>query len=85
MREPPVVYVMEGNAIVEKVAPIVEHECWWCKNPYMYEVTTPSMWVGEVVWYECPSCGAKVDQYEKVFKIGVGERRTSTTGEVKSK
>jgi len=73
--EAPKVYVKEGNKIIEKEAPVVEKECWWCGNPFMWDVHQVGVYVDEVVWFQCCSCGAKVDQWEKVFQVGVGERR----------
>jgi hypothetical protein len=77
MTEAPKVYVKEGNAIVERGAPIVERRCWWCKNPFMYEVRQPGLRSGsEIVWYQCCSCGAKVNNYETLFQSGVGGKES---------
>lgn len=71
----PKVYVREGNTIVEKEAPIIEHKCWWCKNPFMYELRKPGIYIEEIVWYCCPNCLAMEDRLGLNFMAGEEERR----------
>jgi len=71
----PIIYVREGNSIVEREAPVIEHECWWCNNPFMYEVSKATYFGEEVIGYECPSCQAKEDKWGLNFMQGVGERK----------
>ena len=74
--EVPKIYVKEGDDIVEKEAPLVERECWWCKNPFMWEVARPMVWYDkEMTYYQCCSCGAKQDMWDKLFQVGIGERK----------
>ena len=73
----PVIYIKEGDKIVERVAPIVDTaKCWWCLNPFMYEVTKYSIYGdSEITYFQCVSCGARQDMWGKLFQAGIGERK----------
>ena len=77
MEETPKTYVrQEDGSIIEKEPPVIEHKCWWCSNPFMWEIHKPGVYIlDELVYYHCCSCGAYSDQYDKTFRAGKGPRK----------
>ena len=53
MIEKPIIYVKENNKIIAREPAVVEKECWWCKNPFMYEVCRAPHYTEEIVYYQC--------------------------------
>lgn len=76
MSDVPIIHIREDGKIVEKKAPVVEHQCWYCGYAFMYEIRKPSVFVEEIIWYQCPSCGAREDMYGLNFQVGKGKRKT---------
>jgi hypothetical protein len=71
----PITYIKEGNKIIAKEAPIVEHQCWWCRNPFMYEIRKPGVYVEELISYQCLNCQAKQDYYGLIRVTGKEEKK----------